>query len=74
MLFLKKNDSINHLLRVSGIILSLDYVLAMTKYCYLKQKSLSNFITPDENESLNLIATENDFKIEDPPNNCQIEN
>jgi hypothetical protein len=66
MLFLKKNDSINHLLRVSGI-LSLDYVLTMTKYCYLKQKSLSNFINPDEIESLNLIATENDFKIEDPP-------
>jgi hypothetical protein len=66
MLFLKKNDSINHLLRISGI-LSLDYVLAMTKYCYLKQKSLSNFINPYEIESLIIIATENDFKIEDPP-------
>jgi hypothetical protein len=66
MLFLKKNDSINHLLRVSGI-LSLDYVLVMTKYCYLKQKSQSNFITTDEIESLNLMATENDLKIEDPP-------
>jgi hypothetical protein len=50
---------------VSGIF-SLDYVLSMTKYCYLKQKSLSNFITSDEIESLNLIASENDFKIEDP--------
>jgi hypothetical protein len=66
MLFIKKNDSINHLLRVSGI-LSLDYVLVMTKYCYLKQKSQSNFITTDEIESLNLMATENDLKIEDPP-------
>jgi hypothetical protein len=66
MLFLKKNDSINHLLRVSGI-LTLDYVLFMTKYCYLKQKSLSNFVTPNEIESLNLIGTENDFKIYDPP-------
>jgi hypothetical protein len=73
MIFHKTNDTINHLLRVSGI-LSLDYVLAITKYCYLNQKSLSNFITPDEIESLNLISTENYFKIEDPPNNCQIEN
>jgi hypothetical protein len=39
----------------------------MTNYCYLKEKSLSNFITPDEIESLNLIATENYFKIEDSP-------
>jgi hypothetical protein len=66
MLFLKKNDSINHLLGVSGI-LSKDYVLTMTKYCYLKQKSLSNFITPDEIEYFYLIAFENDFNIEDPP-------
>jgi hypothetical protein len=66
MLFLKKNDSINHLLRVSGI-LYLDYVLAIIKYCYLKQKLQSNFITPIELETLKLIATDNDFKIEDPP-------
>jgi hypothetical protein len=66
MLFLKQKDSINHLLRVSGI-LSLDYVLTTTKYCYLKIKSVSNFITPDEIESLNLIAAENDFIFEDPP-------
>jgi hypothetical protein len=66
MFFPKKNDSINHLLRVSGI-LSLVYVLTMTKYCNLKIKSISNFITPDEIESINLIATENDLKIEDPP-------
>jgi hypothetical protein len=38
----------------------------MKKYCPLKHKSLSNFITPDELEALKLIATENDFKIEDP--------
>jgi hypothetical protein len=66
MLFLKKNDSVNHLLRVSGTP-SLDYVLVMTKFCYLKQKSQSNFITIDEIESLNLMATENYLKIEDPP-------
>jgi hypothetical protein len=65
MLLLKINDLINHLFKYQ--ILSLDYVLAMTKYCYFKQKSLSDFITPDEFESLNLIATENTFKIEDPP-------
>jgi hypothetical protein len=56
---------INYLLRVYGI-LSLDYVLAKTKYCYLKQKSLSKFITPDELGTFNLIATEYEFKIEDP--------
>jgi hypothetical protein len=39
----------------------------MTKYCYLKQKSLSNFINPVEIEILKIFATENDFKIEDPP-------
>jgi hypothetical protein len=39
----------------------------MTKYCHLKQKSISNFITPNELETLKLIATENAFKIEDPP-------
>jgi hypothetical protein len=60
MLFLKKNDSINLLLGVSEI-LSLDYVLVLTQYCYLKQKSLSNFFTPDEIETLILIATENDL-------------
>jgi hypothetical protein len=73
MIFLKKNYSINHLLRVSGI-LSLDYVLAMAKYCYLKQKLQSNFITPFELETLKLIATDIDFNIEDPPNNRQTEN
>jgi hypothetical protein len=65
MLFLRKNHSINHFFRVSRI-LSLDYFLAMTKYCYLKQKFQSNFITPVEDETFKLIDNENDFKIEDP--------
>jgi hypothetical protein len=62
---LKKNDSINHFLKVSGI-LSLDYILAMTNYCYLKLKSMSNFITPVEFETLKQVATDNDFKIKTP--------
>jgi hypothetical protein len=60
MLFLKKIFSIYHLFKVSRI-LSLDYVLAMTKYFYLKQKLQLNFITLVELETLKLIATENDF-------------
>jgi hypothetical protein len=62
----KKTIQLITLLRVS-VILSLEYILAMTKYCHLKQKLQSNLITPDEIESLKQIATENDFKIEDPP-------